>query len=63
MCYNVLMRRDAVLNLRVPKELKRALERVAEVDMRTVSGMAVLLLTEGLARRGFAKESPRKGKA
>ena len=53
---NASMRRDAVLNLRVPRELKAILERAAEADLRTVSGMAVVLLAEGLQRRGLMKE-------
>ena len=54
------MKRDAVLNLRVPAALKKALERAAEADLRTVSGLAVVLLMEGMERRGFGKSSGKK---
>ena len=61
MCYSHGMKNDATLNLRVPAELKMALERAAEADLRTVSGMAVVLLVEGLERRGFVKPARKKG--
>ena len=62
MCYSHGMKNDATLNLRVPAELKMALERAAEADLRTVSGMAVVLLVEGMKRRGFVTPARKKGK-
>ncbi len=56
------MKRDAVLNLRVPAELKAALELAAEEDMRTLSGFAVVLLAQALTVRGYLKKPFRKGK-
>jgi hypothetical protein len=55
------MKRDAVLNLRVPAQLKAALERAAEEDFRSVSNQAVLLLMESLKQRGYLKAG-KKGK-
>jgi len=56
------MKRDAVLNLRVPAELKAALELAAEEDMRTLSGFAVVLRAQALTVRGYLKKPFRKGK-
>jgi hypothetical protein len=56
------MKRDAVLNLRVPAEMKSALERAAEDDFRSVSSLAVLLLMESLMQRGYIKPVKKKGK-
>ncbi len=50
------------MNLRVPAELKAALELAAEEDMRTLSGFAVVLLTQALTVRGYMKKPVRKGK-
>lgn len=47
------LKRDAVLNLRVPKEIKVALRQAAVADDRSISGMAVRLLREQLEARGF----------
>ena len=55
------MKRDAVLNLRVPAEVKKALQQAADADLRTASGMAVVLLVEGLERRGLVRPA-RKAK-
>jgi hypothetical protein len=56
------MKRDAVLNLRVPAELKAALEVAAEEDLRTVSGLAVVLLMQALTGRGYVKKLVKKGR-
>lgn len=48
-------RRDAVLNLRVPVEVKVALRRAATKDDRTVSSMAVHILRKGLEAGGFLR--------
>ena len=49
------------MNLRVPAEVKKALERAADADLRTISGMAVVLLVEGLERRRLIRPA-RKAK-
>ena len=48
------MERDAVLNVRLPVEVKDALRRAAEDDHgRSLSGMVVRALREWLAREGY----------
>jgi hypothetical protein len=48
------MERDAVLNLRVPGDVKEALRRAAEADHgRSASGMAVRIFREWLASHGY----------
>jgi hypothetical protein len=49
-------RRDDTLNLRVPRELKEALQRAAKEDDRSVSSMAVRLLREQLTRSGHLEK-------
>lgn len=51
--------RDAALFVRLPSEVKKALQRAAEADRRTMSGMALKLLCDGLEAKGFLK--PPKG--
>ncbi len=54
------MRRDAVLNLRLPVEVKDALLRAAEDDHgRSNSGMAVRIFREWLTGRGYLKAEPK----
>jgi hypothetical protein len=54
------MRRDSVLNLRVPSEIKAALLRAAEDDHgRSASGMAVRVFREWLTERGYLKAEPK----
>ena len=60
MCYNGVMKRDAVLNVRIPADLKEALVRAAEEDHgRTMSGMLVRILDEWLGSAGYLKKSAR----
>jgi hypothetical protein len=48
------MERDAVLNLRVPADVKEALRRAAEADHgRSISGMAVRVFREWLGAHGY----------
>ncbi len=49
----VELRRDAVLNLRVPRAMKKALERAAVEDDRSLSGMAVRMLRAQLTALGY----------
>lgn len=51
------MRRDAMLNIRLPLEVKNALHRAAEADHgRSASSMAVRIFREWLSSRGFLPE-------
>jgi len=48
------VKRDAVLNVRVPQEVKTAVVRAAEADHgRSVSGMVVRILREWCVEKGF----------
>ncbi len=48
------MKRDAVLNVRLPADVKEALRRAAEDDFdRSVSGMVVRVLREWLDKKGY----------
>ena len=53
---NVNVKRDAVLNMRLPVEIKRALQRAADDDHgRSMSGMAARALREWLEEHGYLK--------
>jgi len=47
------MKRDEVLNVRVPTEIKDALKRAADADDRSVSTMTVRILREWLSANGY----------
>lgn len=50
------MKRDAVLNLRLPSDVKKAVRRAADDDHgRSASGMVVRILREWLAERDYLK--------
>jgi len=54
LCYNRIMERDAVLNVRLPAELKEALRRAASDDHgRSISGMVARILGEWLEGHGY----------
>ena len=56
------VKRDAVLNMRLPVEIKRALQRAADDDHgRSMSGMAGRALREWLEEHGYLKAGDRKG--
>ena len=62
---SVSVKRDAVLNMRVPADVKRALQRAAEDDHgRSMSGMAARALREWLEEHGYLKPNApaREGK-
>jgi hypothetical protein len=62
MCYICeFMKADAVLNLRVPKQVKEALANAARDDLRSMSGMAVRALAEWLTERGYLDRDHRGG--
>ena len=54
------MKNDAVLNLRVPNELKIALQRAADVNLRSVSGMATWAMAEWLTQHNFLSSAEAK---
>ena len=50
------MKRDSVLNVRMPSDLKEALRRAGEDDHgRSVSGMVVRVLREWCVEHGYLK--------
>lgn len=57
----VNMKRDEVLNVRVPSEVKTALKKAADADDRSVSTMAVRILREWLTGHDFLLSGTRKG--
>lgn len=67
MYYNKTMKRDATLVLRLPVEVKTALQEAADADAgRSMSGMAVKILSEWLTEHDHLAEpskpaSPKRG--
>jgi len=60
------MAKDAVVTLRIPLELKVALEQLAESDMRSLTNLMTKALTdfavrEGALKRGTPSASRNKG--
>ncbi len=54
------MKRDAVLNIRLPADVKAAVQRAGDDDHgRSISGMVVRILQEWLTERGYLK-APRE---
>ncbi len=52
------MKRDAVLNIRVPKDVKEAVRRAGDDDHgRSISGMVVRILREWCAEKGYLAAS------
>ena len=50
------MERDALLTVRVPSEVKAAVQRAAGADHgRSMSGMVVRILSEWCAEKGYLK--------
>jgi hypothetical protein len=56
------MERNAVLNLRIPAGLKRALRTASFEDARTMSGMVARILRTWLTQEGYLAGVPRPGK-
>ena len=56
------MERDDVLNVRIPANLKAGLRRAAADDLRTMSSMVEVILTQWLTAKGYvsAKRAPKK---
>lgn len=57
------MRKDAVIVVRLPGEVKAALRRAAAEDERTLSAEVAWVLKEWVIRRGYLAAGPRKGRA
>jgi hypothetical protein len=58
------MKRDAVLNVRLPADVKEALRRAAEDDFdRSVSGMVVRVMREWLESQGYLAGAPGDSKS
>jgi hypothetical protein len=52
---NSVMKRDAVLNIRLPRDVKAALQIAAEEDHgRSLSGMVVRVVSEWLEANGYS---------
>ena len=56
------MKRDEVLNVRVPAELKSALKNAADADDRSVSTMTVRILREWLQENGYCRRERAQAK-
>ena len=57
------VKRNTVMNIRLPTEVKRALQRAADDDHgRSLSGMAVRLLREWLVEHGYIEPTTKTAK-
>jgi hypothetical protein len=63
LCYNLDVKSDAVLNLRVPAPIKHALGRAADANLRSLSSMAVWAMAEWLSENGYLDRDVRAPKA
>lgn len=66
--YHHMAKRDrSTLNFQTPTEVRDALEAAARSEQRSISNLAVRLLTEGLMRMGFLPKDfvpkPPKGRS
>lgn len=57
------MKRDAMLNLRIPTEIKAALQRAADDNFRTASSMATWALAEWLKEHRYLSATKAKAAA
>jgi hypothetical protein len=56
--------RDAVINIRLPKEIKEAVRHAADDDHgRSLSGMVVRILGEWCKANGYLKHDPTRARA
>lgn len=59
---NAKSKRNAVVNMRVPLRVRRAVQRAAVDDHgRSMSGMVVRILEEWLEARNYLKPAPHPG--
>lgn len=56
-----MKRRDATINLRVPGDLRSALERAAEEESRTLSGLIVKIFEDWVRDEGRRRAVGRPG--
>jgi hypothetical protein len=55
------MKRDAVLNIRLPNDVKEAVRRAGDEDHgRSLSGMVVRILTEWCTEKGYLQAEPQR---
>jgi len=55
------MTRDAVLNIRLPNDVKEAVRRAGDEDHgRSLSGMVVRILTEWCTEKGYLPAEPQR---
>ena len=58
---NTVMKRDAMLNIRLPADIKAALSKAGDDDHgRSISGMVVRILEEWLTQHEYLKKRPRR---
>jgi hypothetical protein len=50
------------LGIRLPPEIKEALQRAAQDDVRSVSSMAEKILTDWLREKGYVGRKPAKSR-
>ena len=56
------MYRDASMTFRLPAKVRAALQEAAEVERRSLSSTAVLILEGALVERGFLRRPTTPGK-
>lgn len=54
---------EAMLVVRFPRDVKKALQRAAEEDSRSMSSMALIIIREGLQARGYLEKPDRVGRS
>jgi hypothetical protein len=59
---NTVMKRDAMLNIRLPADMKAALRKAGDDDHgRSISGMVIRILDEWLTKHDYLKKKqPRR---
>jgi len=53
------LERDTMYSLRMPGKVRKALQRAADSERRTVATLLLIMAEEGLQRRGFWKPEKR----
>ena len=60
--YNGCMKKETVVTIRVPSELKSIIQKLAEDDDRTVGWMTRKLIIEAMESRNVLKKAEKKKK-